>query len=565
MKTFLVVLLSLLFNHQALGSIVINVDEQITGPIGEKLEYFKENLQQIELSEAIETFELMGLEGQQPILNFGINSQPVWLHFDVNNPENVLVERQIEIATSWLDKIDVFVINNGVVITQYHDGDSLPYGQRESARQNFSFKHLFSEGISSVYIRVDSDDPMLLPISFRTPAQAQQDTISQVYIYGFIYGVLIALLAYNACIYFNLRDKRFLYYVIYLSAFLLMNMAYTGHAFNWFWPNSPHWQQWSIPILMVTYSISGLLFTVNFLATKTNYPSLHKVLMNACFALSLALLVAAIINSRVLALYIAFGCALLFPVLMISSGIVALYSGQRSAKYFLFAISTAMLGVVITGLSVVGIFPASNWGYHALEIGIQLEALFLALALSEQFRLSQLEKTQAQKLAMLDQLTGLNNRRGFSMLIEPVLSRAKSEKIDISLIMLDIDKFKVINDKYGHSEGDRVLTCTANLLAKNARKADICGRWGGEEFIILLPQTSLDEACLFADRLRTQIQKLLIESKTDNIHITASFGVANLCMYTHSFEEMLVAADKCLYKAKANGRNKVCSQINYAE
>lgn len=162
---------------------------------------------------------------------------------------------------------------------------------------------------------------------------------------------------------------------------------------------------------------------------------------------------------------------------------------------------------------------------------------------------------ELQYLANFDELTGIYNRRKFNELFDSETERAKRYNQPLSLVLLDIDHFKMINDKYGHNEGDEVLKAIAEILRKHLRRSDVYARWGGEEFIILMTHTSLDTAGQVAEKLRG----LLCDVRYGNINenISASFGVSSL----HTEEQitpLIKRADDALYDAKRNGRNRVC-------
>lgn len=166
-------------------------------------------------------------------------------------------------------------------------------------------------------------------------------------------------------------------------------------------------------------------------------------------------------------------------------------------------------------------------------------------------------KEQAEALSRSDGLTGLNNRRAFYDDSAKILHQAKRYAHPMSLIMLDVDYFKKINDMYGHIAGDAVLVSLVNILKKNVREVDILGRLGGEEFAVILPEVTLPDAITMAERLRTEIEAVKVSSNDGDISITASFGLATLTEEQVSLEELINIADNSLYNAKRHGRNRV--------
>ncbi|MGB9811424.1 MAG: GGDEF domain-containing protein [Dictyoglomus turgidum] len=158
-----------------------------------------------------------------------------------------------------------------------------------------------------------------------------------------------------------------------------------------------------------------------------------------------------------------------------------------------------------------------------------------------------------EELSIKDDLTGLYNRRKMDQELEKCLYIWERYNRPFSIIIIDIDDFKKINDTYGHLIGDMVLEKISKIIRENIRKSDIASRWGGEEFLILLPETNLQNATLVAEAFRRKIEEANfgIDEK-----ITVSVGVANI-ENNESIDSLIQRADKNLYKAKESGKNKV--------
>lgn len=157
------------------------------------------------------------------------------------------------------------------------------------------------------------------------------------------------------------------------------------------------------------------------------------------------------------------------------------------------------------------------------------------------------------RLAATDELTGLANRRSFNESLSASLSAARRHCFPLSLIMMDIDHFKIVNDTYGHNYGDTILKLFANILIEMTRSEDISARWGGEEFIIILPHTSRDAAEALAERIRIAFAKQLLGDTP--LDLSASFGVVEL--QEEDTESLIRRADDAMYLAKKMGRNLV--------
>jgi diguanylate cyclase (GGDEF)-like protein len=165
---------------------------------------------------------------------------------------------------------------------------------------------------------------------------------------------------------------------------------------------------------------------------------------------------------------------------------------------------------------------------------------------------------ELRELAHTDPLTGLLNRRAFGQRLEQELHRAQRQGLITTLMLIDIDYFKTVNDTYGHSAGDHVLNQIAQVCRQTLRASDVIGRYGGEEFVILLPATDQAAAMLVAERLRQRIAQHEIDLGHDALTLTASLGVVVVTPFdTTSPQQRLDQADQALYRAKQQGRNRV--------
>lgn len=164
---------------------------------------------------------------------------------------------------------------------------------------------------------------------------------------------------------------------------------------------------------------------------------------------------------------------------------------------------------------------------------------------------------ETQELAITDGLTKLLLRRQLLERLEGELKRSAQTEVPLSFILLDIDHFKAVNDNYGHPTGDKVLREIAQLLKKRVRDVDLCGRYGGEEFAVLLPATDVKGAKLVAERIREGIRKELFELRGESKTITVSLGVASFPDDARTMEALIERADEALYRSKERGRDRV--------
>ena len=538
----------------------IDITQEYPHTIGQYFQVYRTTDAPIDFSTAFEAYQnKLFSPAHHSLINFGIDSKPIWLALSVNNPGQATVNRNLLFETSWLDKIDIYFLQHNQLINTSHLGDSEKFSQRSLNHRFFVANHHFEPGNTIILIRIASVDAMVLPIYFMSNVDLDSRKTLQSYSYGFVYGAILGLVAYNLMLYLGLRSSLYLYYSIYLLSFLILNISYTGHGYQWIWPELPEWQQWANPLLILACSISGLVFAVHFLNIRQTLPGMYKVVIASCIGSGALILLLMLISSYALTLQISLGIVFLSSALMIMLGIRALQKGDKLAQYYLIASMSPIMGGMITGCAIWEIIPFNLLTYRAVEIGIMGDAILLALALAERFNITRKEKLIAEKMADIDALTNLNNRRSFYKFVKPIWALSLRNHSHASVIMVDVDDFKLFNDKHGHALGDQILIRLAETLRKEARSGDILTRWGGEEFLIFLPETKLADAVTFAERVRKRISMIeLAPINHEKFTFTASFGVAHN-QNIMSLDELISIADQQLYSAKKQGRNCVCA------
>ena len=164
---------------------------------------------------------------------------------------------------------------------------------------------------------------------------------------------------------------------------------------------------------------------------------------------------------------------------------------------------------------------------------------------------------ELEEISRVDGLTGLFNRSYWEEQFELEFKREKRSELPSSVVMIDIDHFKKLNDEYGHSAGDDVIRAVAQLVKKATRETDLCGRYGGEEFAILLPDTPVENVEFLTERIRRLVEKRTVVHEEHEINFTISIGIAGFDTKFKDHMQWLETANQALYKAKLSGRNKV--------
>ena len=214
-----------------------------------------------------------------------------------------------------------------------------------------------------------------------------------------------------------------------------------------------------------------------------------------------------------------------------------------------FVDSIACMPMAVYG-EVLGVINLTNKQDPA---GFTEDEILLLKAVADQAAIA-VNKAQLWDLAFTDSLTGLYDRRYFKVKLHEELRRAKRYQRPLSIIMADLDRFKDVNDTYGHAEGDRVLKAIGSAMAKQIRDIDVIARYGGDEYIMFVPEKDTQDARRLAERLKERIAR---ESAPDQAVITASFGIAAYPEDGTKIEDLIYKADRAMYSAKQRGRNRI--------
>lgn len=548
----------------------VDISQFKDGTPGKYIQYFQEDKQQLSLEQARAIFASQQVkQASSNSISLGIGTAPVWLKFSVINPLKSAEEYRLAIETPWLDYIDTWLVQHGEVIKHIKGGDAVPFEQRPMQYRFYAFEHQYTPGTTDIFIRVESLGPMAIPVRFSSKEQAVARDIAAGYQYGVLWGIMSALALYNLVLFIFIRQKEYGLYACYLLGFVLNSLSYTGHIHTKITADfGPYFQDWLDISLMLTYSVAGLHFARVLLNTKSYAPLLDSIVKKTTIIIPLGMLFGFIFDQLVFSVVLAFILNCGFVTLFIAMGVSALKARKPFAVIFLCSSLIGAICITISTLSVAGVLvPYNDYTFKAIEVGMALEAILLALILARQFRMAKLDKIIAENYARNDALTLLNNRRGFTQITAPIWQNIIREKRDVSIVLLDIDNFKHINDSFGHQYGDEVLINVANCIKATIREGDVPARWGGEEFILFLPETSRQQALLQAERLRQALEDIKIITADFTITLTASLGVAGTehgLLHSQtpgnvSQEQLIHYADKALYKAKQSGKNRVCT------
>lgn len=536
----------------------LSLDALGTEALGREASVFVERDAALTVGEAIaaqRSGRFVAAEAAAP--KFGIGAQPVWLHLAVESRAAQAQRRQIVVGAPWIDRVDVYLLRGDAVVAHVAAGDGEAGLLPPTGSLGFLLEHDFAPGVTDILVRAASPDPLVLPLRLLAPEAARTTQRTHDYGYGLLYGYLLALILYNAVLYVGLRDRSQRDYVLYVGSFLLLSLAYSGHGQVWLWPEQPEVQRYAILVLMVLFGCMGLRFASSFLGLRSSLPGLDRVAhaLVAGGALAMALCVA--LDLQAAAGVVAFVFTQAFALAMVWIGVASVRRDRIAAPYFLAGALIAMAGTAITTFAVWHGLPYSGWALHAAEAGVALDGTVLALALAYRMRRLRGERLHAEHLAATDPLTGLRNRRAFTAEAKPLWQAAQQGGRPLAAIVLDLDHFKALNDAHGHAAGDAALVAVARLLEAGCREADLVARWGGEEFVVLMPDTRLEQARRTGMRLLEAMRTAKVEHDGQRLLLSASVGVAERGAHAN-LEALIDEADRWMYEAKQVGRGCVC-------
>lgn len=426
--------------------------------------------------------------------------------------------------------------------------------------------------------------PWLLPAAQGVAAtNGHEPLLLGIYFGGMLVLILGALVAWRL-----LRDVLFAWYGLYLANCTLLQFSLQGLASQYLWPASSWWGARANGVLVGMTVFSALWFAARFLEIKDLSPRMWR-LFQAGMLLGLFTLAWSLGGGTAAAPHLDMWPGVAATPVAFLGAAIAWRAHFQPARLLLVAWGGLMVFVLLDGCHGIGWLPHSFVAAHAMPIGSVFEAIVLALALidrnhqlqldREQLRRNsdhylswlniRLEKLVAERTQSLqdtirkleeqvsrDGLTGLINHRAIMERLEVALKAGQRYGQPVAVLMADLDHFKLINDALGHQVGDLALRAVADALQQGVRASDECGRYGGEEFLMVLPQTAAGDALELAERLRLQVEALALPALRQH-RLTLSFGVAVYHgLGAVDAGEMVRRADDALYRAKAEGRNR---------
>jgi len=354
----------------------------------------------------------------------------------------------------------------------------------------------------------------------------------------------------------RLRDPTFVHYAGFVLSYALILGLQTGYVFE---PLGWGWLSGSLRSLGRIATAASVVFAILF---ADRFANLGRYLPKGRrLLLGYAALVAALAAIGMVPGLDALARALINPLLVLGgplllfASVLAAARGSRYAAFFLLGWTPLLAVTVIGGLQPYGMLSGWTWAGDAALAAGALEALVLSLGLADRSLALRRDRDQARRLADIDPLTGLHNRRAWSERLFALDEALRREGQPLSLLFLDLDHFKELNDRLGHEAGDAALRAMALAMRAELREQDEVGRYGGEEFVVALPGSDGAHALQAAERIRARLHQRAMHDPAGAMP-TVSIGVATL-RPGEDLPTLIKRADGAMYAAKAAGRNRV--------
>lgn len=530
------------------------------------------------------------------VLNLGFSDGAFWVRVDVPPSDR---SRVLAISYPLLDVVDVYWAKEAAVFEAYQTGDLRPFSSRPIPNREFLFPVPSEAASLTAYIRVKTQGSVQIPIAIMTSVEfLARDQISYGWQTMFL-GIIVALTLYNIFLYSIVRHPAYLWYVLTVLSSGLVQLNFHGVVFQWLWPDYPWINRYFTVLIVATALFSATMFTLHFIAVRRYSPWGFRVLQGMLGAAVFAFIYGLVGGYQSGIVLISALAAIATPAAWLV-GLRVWRQGQKLAGFYVLAWTPLLLGHLVLAISKLGYLPRTFLTEFGSQIGVALEVILLSFALAYRINLERQRRMQAQEealdiqlkanqtleervsertddleransrlkaMSLTDGLTQVANRRQFDDVLVTEWNRAARQAHALSLLILDIDHFKSVNDKYGHLVGDDCLITVAALCGSEIqRSGDLLARYGGEEFVVLLPTTPIEGAEQVAERLRQAVEDASVHpgAQVTPISLTISVGVA--CMIPDRNTkpgELVRRADEALYAAKGAGRNRVMLYRGY--
>lgn len=507
--------------------------------LSSKVEYFiPQDSENTTIDQVTNVFENKFTKGNLKSIYFPEDVKKVWLRLKLQNNQ-ADIKNVLYIDCKFIENIEVYIpiTDNKFISVKPKEYFIFPY---IDLPENTDFN-------KDIYINLTWDSNVFnLLLAKDSDFYINQNLLICFYVGNL--GVLLGMIIMNMVLFFSSKDNKYLFHSFFTGSLLLLLYSLSGMQRLIFGFTSNN----RLIAFGAMAALAWILFIYSYLDIKNNMPMLNKYFRTSIAFFILSLCVSEIIPNG-------FTYDILYLYLFITglSIIVSVYSYFKfnmGSIYYLIGIFILFTGFIIYILGSYGLLSWNIITFSACYPAASIETLLFTIGIIKQIKTEKEKNNKLQMEAFTDKLTNLYNRRYFEDTVMNKIADLNNERSAVSMLILDIDHFKNVNDTHGHDAGDSVLAEVALLIKQCLRKEDILVRWGGEEFVVILPFTNAQEGTVIAERIRTNIENHIFKYVKK---ITISIGVAEKTI-EESFEDWFRRVDNAMYKAKEGGRNMVC-------
>lgn len=378
-----------------------------------------------------------------------------------------------------------------------------------------------------------------------------------------MFGVMISLIIFNVILSFRMRDKIHFFVALFFTLVLAFQLSYNGMLIFFNEGMAMFWSSYK-PVLLNLMMIALIALARSYLQTMDFNERTHNFLAIIMFLPLVAIAFFFIGSAYLTFLFTGLITTFSFAYLLSRCIVDLKETNSKEAKLFIIAILFFILGSTISLAAVMQYIDSNYFTVHAFTLSSSIAIIIVSYSVTENLFLLHQKNVELKKseqtltlLSLTDELTKLYNRRYFNERLKHEVSQAQTSGSPLTLMLIDIDHFKKFNDTYGHQEGDKALTKLGKIILENIRQTDYACRYGGEEFGIILPDTSKIKADKYvADRLHRTLEKSVFQfTRKGKVFVTVSIGICEL-QPNDTAESILEHTDEALYKAKKLGRNR---------
>lgn len=338
---------------------------------------------------------------EKDVPNFGISASTYWLRIQVQNKTHH-EKYLLQIPAPNLDELELFQVDNTGNVKYQRGGEYLPFYYREFSDPDYIFRIKLDtlQPFSELYLRVKSKDNFQVPVVIGTQKSVFEANKLKDTFFGLYSGIMIVMFLYNMFLYFTVNDKTYLYYILYIATVFLTQIGIQGYGFQFLWPGSPLFAQYSTFIISPLSGITSAYFMRTFLNTAFFFPKLDKGFRYFTIAYAIAILLSLfrIFDFSFLLIDIAaFGICMYMMLI----AILTVRKNYKPARFFLLAWTLFLFGVTIFAMTNLGVLPINNFTFYTMPLGSAAEVILLSLALADRINVLKKEKEQSQAEALL--------------------------------------------------------------------------------------------------------------------------------------------------------------------